>query len=55
MRTDDMHAEYFVVLTFADDLYKAFFFAKYACFAGGGHWKLANLHIVTLLTRFCFR
>ena len=33
MRPDDVHAQDFVVFLLADDLYEAFFFAKYACLA----------------------
>src|SRR5260370_29760481 len=49
-----MHAENLVVLRFADDLHKTFFFAEDARLARGAERKLAELDVIAGFARFRF-
>src|SRR5688572_1962761 len=54
MWANDVHAEYLVVLLFADHFDETLFFAEYARLTRSGERKLADLHVVSLLLRLGF-
>lgn len=54
MRADDVHAQNFVILTFADYLHKAFLFAEDARLARSAEGKLAQFYVIAGFARLRF-